>query len=57
MLDANQRNAMKRYYENHQQSDGGWGTHIESEHHTMFDPDPDLCGLALVRRTGGSTTL
>ena len=23
VLDANQRNAMKRYYENHQQSDGG----------------------------------
>ena len=35
VLDEHQRRAMVRYYENHQQTDGGWGTHVESPS-TMF---------------------
>lgn len=35
MLDAEQRALMRHYLTVHQQSDGGWGTHIESPS-TMF---------------------
>ena len=47
VLDANQGNDMKRYYENHQQSDGGWGTHIESPS-TMFGTTLTYVALRLL---------
>ena len=47
VLDENQRSAMKRYYENHQQSDGGWGTHIESPS-TMFGTTLTYVALRLL---------
>jgi squalene/oxidosqualene cyclase-like protein len=47
ILDAHQRKAMKRYYENHQQLDGGWGTHVESPS-TMFGTTLTYVALRLL---------
>jgi len=71
LLNGHQREAMLLYYRNHQQVDGGWGTHVESPS-TMFgttltvvamrlmgaDPATDEAvrrGLAFVRTHGGAT--
>lgn len=47
VLDAHQREAMILYYKNHQQRDGGWGTHIESPS-TMFGSTLTYVALRLL---------
>jgi len=70
MIDEQQGTMMRRYLTVHQQSDGGWGTHIESPS-TMFgavvsyvalrllgEPaDSDVCasGRAFIKEHGGAT--
>uniref|UniRef100_A0A7S1NID4 Terpene cyclase/mutase family member n=1 Tax=Eutreptiella gymnastica TaxID=73025 RepID=A0A7S1NID4_9EUGL len=69
LLSAAQRDAMVHYLRVHQQSDGGWGTHIESPS-TMFGsclcyvglrllgvPQDDMCaekGRTFIRQNGGA---
>lgn len=70
VLNTRQRDAMMIYYKNHQQLDGGWGTHIESPS-TMFgstltyvalrllglSPETDDCmreALSFIRQQGGA---
>ncbi len=69
MLDVEQRALMRHYLTVHQQSDGGWGTHIESPS-TMFgttvsyvalrllgaDADGDVCvrGRKFIQDNGGA---